>query len=248
MSAEALVHRSTERGIAVLTLDSPHNRNALSAALVTQLDAALRDAGEEPGVRAVLLAHTGSTFCSGADLKASPAEMRDGPGALVALMRRVAALDRPVVAQVNGHVRAGGIGLMAACDIAVVAEGATFAFTEARLGLAPSVISMPVLARTEPRAVARYFVTGEVFGAQEAVRIGLATAAVEALDGILAGLRTGSPQGLAESKKLASAALLDRLAADGPARAQDSARLFGSAEAAEGIRAALAREAPPWAL
>lgn len=245
--APHLVRRDTDRGIAVLTLDSPHNRNALSAALVTQLDRALCAAGEDPAVRAVLLTHTGPAFCSGADLAATPEEMRDGPGALVALMRRIAELDRPVVAQVGGHVRAGGIGLVAACDIAVVAGHATFAFTEARLGLAPSVISIPVLARAEPRAVARYFLTGEVFGAPEAVRIGLASAAADALDAVLAGLRTGSPQGLAESKKLANAALLGMLAEQGAARAADSARLFGSAEAREGIRAAMARKDPPWA-
>jgi enoyl-CoA hydratase/carnithine racemase len=246
VAAEPLVRRHTDRGIAVVTLDSPHNRNALSTALVGQLRATLDEAEGDSAVRAVLLTHTGSTFCSGADLTADNSER--GPLELVALLLRIAALDLPVVAQVNGHARAGGIGLMAVCDIAVAGAGATFAFSESRLGLAPSVISVPVMARADPRAIARYFLTGERFGTEEAVRIGLVTAGAEALDGMLEGLRAASPQGLAASKRLVNEMLLHRLTSDAPDLARESARLFGSAEAAEGIRALLERREPPWAL
>jgi enoyl-CoA hydratase len=241
-----LVRRHTDRGIAVLTLDSPYNRNALSAELVRELTRALEEADLDSAVRAVLLTHTGSTFCSGADLRAD--RIRKGPKQLIGLLRRIAQLRKPVVAQVKGHARAGGIGLIAGCDIAVAGDGATFAFTESRLGLAPSVISVPVRVRADPRAVARYFLTGETFGTAEAVRIGLVSAQEEALDGILAGLRAASPQGLAASKELTTAVLLERLFNDAPLLARQSGRLFASPEAAEGIKAALERRDPPWAL
>ena len=240
-----LVRREHDRGVAVLTLDSPHNRNALSEALIEALTAGLDAAETDPGARAVLLTHTGTTFCAGADLKAGG--ISKGPALLVALMRRIATLRKPVVAQVNGHARAGGLGLLAACDISVAGASATFAFTEARLGLAPSVASIPVLAKADPKAAARYLVTGESFGTAEAVRIGLVTAPDDALDAILGGLRAGSPQGLAASKELTTARFLERLDADASRLSRQSTELFESAEAAEGIRAALERRDPPWA-
>jgi enoyl-CoA hydratase len=246
VTTPSLLHREDDRGIAVLTLDSPHNRNALSVALIRQLTEALDAAAADGAVRAVLLTHTGSTFCSGADLKADgPA---GGPELLVGLMRAIAGLPKPVVAKVAGHARAGGLGLLAACDISVAGSAATFAFSESRLGLAPSVASIPVLDRIDSGAAARYFLTGETFRAAEAVRIGLVTAQDEALDGILAGLRAASPQGLAESKAVARRSLRAALA-DGTAAEliAQSARLFGSPEAAEGIKALLERRDPPWA-
>lgn len=131
-----LIATAWERGIATLTLDSPANRNALSAQLVAELRDALTACAADDTVRAVVLAHTGSTFCAGADLKAPP-----DPEAFVGLMRDIVALPKPVVARVDGHVRAGGLGLLAACDIAVAGEASSFALTESRLGLAPAVIS-----------------------------------------------------------------------------------------------------------
>ncbi|WP_333770915.1 enoyl-CoA hydratase family protein [Streptomyces sp. IBSBF 2435] len=246
MTTAPLVRRATDRAITVLTLDSPHNRNALSAALIAELTDVLDTADADPGVRAVLLTHTGGTFCSGADLKADG--IRRGPGLLVGLIERIATLSKPVVARADGHVRAGGLGLLAACDIAVAGSAATFAFTEVRLGLAASVASIPVLARTDRRAAERYLLTGEPFDTAEAVRIGLVTAWDTALDGILAGLRASSPQGLAASKEITTALLRKRIAAEASARQEQSGRLFESAEAAEGIRAALERRDPPWAL
>ena len=246
MSSAPLVRQHTDRGVAVLTLDSPHNRNALSAELVGQLSDALDEAGRDDGVRAVLIGHEGPAFCSGADLKAG--DIDKGPQAVVDLMRRIVALPRPVVARVDGHARAGGIGLIAACDIAVAGHGATFAFTESRLGLAPSVISLPILARADRRAVARYFLTGERFGPEEAQRIGLVSGTADELHGILAGLRAASPQGLAASKELTTGPLLRALDEAGPVLAAESGRLFASEEAALGIRAALERRDPPWAL
>lgn len=245
MSDAPFVRRDHRRGIALLTLDSPHNRNALSARLVSELREGLDDAVADSGVRAILLTHTGGTFCAGADLK-DPAP--GGPLALAELLRSIVESPKPVVAQVTGHARAGGLGLLAACDISVAGAGASFAFTEARLGLAPAVISLPVLPRTDPRAAARYYLTGEVFDAAEAIRIGLVSATDDALDGILDGLRSASPQGLAESKRLTTAGVLRAFDRDTGALAEQSARLFASPEAAEGMRSFAERRDPSWAL
>lgn len=193
----ALAAPAHDRGITTLTLDSPANRNALSAGLVAELAAALDACAGDDAVRAVVLTHTGNTFCAGADLTA-PSD----PHTLVALMRRIVALPKPVVARVTGHVRAGGLGLLAACDISAAGPEASFALTESRLGLAPAVISMPLLPRTDPRAATRYYLTGERFDATEAARIGLITLAAgpaedvdKALAPVLDGLRKASPRG-----------------------------------------------------
>ncbi|MGG7571974.1 enoyl-CoA hydratase family protein [Streptomyces sirii] len=250
--ATPLVARSHERGITTLTLDSPHNRNALSARLMAELRTALADAAADDATRAVVLTHTGGTFCAGADLtEATSGAATAGPLALVELLRAIVELPRPVVARVTGHVRAGGLGLLGACDIAAAGQDATFAFTEARLGLAPAVISLPLLPRLDARAASRYYLTGEKFGPAEAAGIGLVTLAAEDVDAglapVLEGLRKGSPQGLAESKKLVTAQVLAAFDRDTDALAEQSARLFGSAEAREGMTAFLERRAPAWA-
>ncbi|WP_128375048.1 enoyl-CoA hydratase family protein [Streptomyces cavernae] len=241
-----LVHSEHERGITTLTLDSPANRNALSAPLVTELAEALTGCGKDADVRAVVLTHTGNTFCAGADLRDPP-----HPDALVALLRQIVELPKPVVARVTGHVRAGGLGLLGACDIAVASAEATFAFTEVRIGVAPAVISLPLLARTDPRALARYYLTGEKFDAAEAVRVGLLTEAGDYADATLApvldGLRRSSPQGLAETKRLLTARVLESFDRDAATLTELSARLFASDQAREGMAAFLERRDPPWA-
>ncbi|SFL00384.1 enoyl-CoA hydratase family protein [Streptomyces pini] len=247
-----LVRSSAGRGVTTLTLDSPHNRNALSARLVEELYAHLEAAGRDPDARAVLLAHAGTTFCAGADLgeAGAAAGPTDAPLGLARLLRTVVAFPKPVVARVTGHVRAGGAGLVGACDIAVAGPGATFAFTEARLGLAPAVISLPLLPRLDARAAGRYYLTGERFGAAEAARIGLVTLAAEdadaALEPVLDGLRRASPQGLAESKRLVTAEVLRAFDRDTDSLAELSVRLFASSEAREGMSAFLERRDPRW--
>ena len=240
-----LVHATHDRGITTLTLDSPGNRNALSAALVGDLADALTRCGEDDDVRAVVLTHTGTTFCAGADLRDPP-----HPDALVGQLRRIVELRTPVVARVTGHVRAGGLGLLGACDIAAASTGATFAFTEVRIGVAPAVISLPLLPRTDPRALARYYLTGERFGAAEAVRTGLLTASGtdvdEVLAPVLAGLRRASPQGLAETKRLLTATVLETFDRDAADLTALSARLFASPQAREGMTAFLERRDPVW--
>ncbi|MFL1901358.1 enoyl-CoA hydratase family protein [Streptomyces tauricus] len=242
------VRRSYERGITTLALDAPERRNALSARLVADLADALTDAGKDGDVRAVVLTHTGNTFSAGADLSDPP-----HPDVLVALLRQIVELPKPVVARVTGHVRAGGLGLLGACDIAAASQEATFAFTEVRIGVAPAVISMPLLPRLDPRAVARYYLTGEKFDAAEAARIGLVTlaaAAGEDADDVLApvldGLRRAAPQGLAETKRLLTAKVLDTFDRDAAGLTALSARLFSSAQAREGMTAFLERRDPSW--
>ncbi|MET8581063.1 enoyl-CoA hydratase family protein [Streptomyces collinus] len=241
----ALVGRTRARGVETLSLDSTATRNALSAALVTELDGALTDCGKDPDVRAVVLTHTGTTFCAGADLRDPP-----DPDALVGLLRRIVELPRPVLARITGHVRAGGLGLLAACDMAAAGPEATFAFTEVRIGVAPAVISLPVLPRTDPRALARYYLTGERFTPADAVRLGLLTVTADDVDDALAplldGLRRSCPQALAETKRLLTARVLETFDRDAAELTALSARLFASPQAREGMTAFLERRDAAW--
>ncbi|BCL21212.1 enoyl-CoA hydratase family protein [Streptomyces tuirus] len=240
-----LIARTRTRAVETLSLDAPHNRNALSAALVGELAGALTDAGKDPGVRAIVLTHTGNTFSAGADLKDPPP-----PEALVAVLRQIIELPKPVVARVTGHVRAGGLGLLAACDIAAAATDATFAFTEVRIGVAPAVISLPLLPRTNPRALARHCLTGERFDAAQAQATGLVTTCADdvdtALEPILDGLRKSAPDALAETKRLLTARVLEAFDRDAADLTALSARLFSSPQAREGMTAFLERRDPAW--
>jgi enoyl-CoA hydratase len=245
-----------------LTLNSPHNRNALSTALVRQLHQRLSEAAADPAVRAVVLGHTGSTFCAGADLSEAGDGGRSGapPSAydtaverareMAALMRAIISSPRPVIAAVDGHVRAGGFGLVGACDIVVAGPDSTFALTEARIGVAPAIISLTLLPKMSPRAAARYYITGEKFDAREAAAIGLITMAADdvdaAVDKLIADVGRGSPQGLAASKALTTAEVLARFDRDAERLAEESARLFVSDEAREGMLAFLEKRAPSW--
>ncbi len=245
-----------EAPVAKLTLNSPHNRNALSGGLVSQLHQGLRDAAADPAVRVVVLGHTGGTFCAGADLsQASGGDPHDMAVEraleMAALMRAIVESPRPVIAAINGHVRAGGFGLVGACDIAVAGPASSFALTEARIGVAPAIISLTLLPKMSARAAARYYLTGEKFDAGEAAAIGLITMAVEDVDAAVASLVAdigkGSPQGLAASKALTTAAVLEGFDRDAERLAEESARLFVSDEAHEGMLAFLEKRAPNWA-
>ncbi|MFJ9816739.1 enoyl-CoA hydratase family protein [Streptomyces sp. NPDC101151] len=240
-----LIGRTRARAVETLSLDSTDTRNALSAALLGRLAEALTDCGKDPDVRAVVLTHTGTTFCAGADLRDPP-----DPDAFVGLLRQIVELPKPVVARVTGHVRAGGLGLLAACDLAAASTPATFAFTEVRIGVAPAVISLPVIPRTDPRALARYYLTGERFDPAEAVRLGLLTVTAddvdEALAPVLDGLRRSCPNALAETKQLLTARVLETFDRDAAELTALSARLFSSAQAREGMTAFLERRDAAW--
>ncbi|OAN39514.1 enoyl-CoA hydratase family protein [Mycolicibacterium iranicum] len=252
---QTLVGYEHDGAVARLTLDSPHNRNALSTTLVEQLHDALTRASADMSVRVVVLGHTGGTFCAGADL--GEAAGRDPSELAVArahemtrLLRRILELRLPVIAAIDGHVRAGGLGLVGACDIAVAGNASTFALTEARIGVAPSIISLTLLPKMTARAAGRYFVTGEKFGAAEAADIGLITVATDDVAATVAELTAsiakGSPQGLAASKALTTAATIDDFERRAEKLTRESAELFVSDEAREGMLAFLEKRSPRW--
>jgi enoyl-CoA hydratase len=251
--SDEVVHYAVDRAIATITLDSPANRNALSTQLVTELTAHLATAAAAADVRAVVLTHTGTVFCAGADLKEQASE--GGPEAgtkrMLALLGSIVELPKPVIARLDGAVRAGGLGIVGACDIAIASGAASFAFTEVRLGLAPAIISLTTLGRMTERASSRYFLTGEKFDAKAAADCGLISSATDDLHGALAALadelRGCSPQGLAESKAMTTRAVRQAFAERGDEVQALSARLFASEEAREGMLAFLQKRPPRWA-
>ena len=254
---KTVVHYTVEGPVARLTLDSPDNRNALSTALVNQLRQGLCDASDDSSVRAVVLTHTGGTFCAGADLsKASggdPAEaVAENARQMVSVLRSILEMPKPVIGAIDGHVRAGGMGLVGACDIVVAGRKSTFALTEARIGVAPSIISLTLLPKMSARAAGRYFVTGEKFGADEAAAMGLVTIAADDVDAavsrLTAEIAKGSPQGLAASKALTTASVLDAFDERAEALTRQSAELFVSDEAREGMLSFLEKRPPNWTI
>ena len=245
---DALVHYDAADGVATITLDSPHNRNALSRRLVTELLAALDRAADDDAATVVVLRAEGRVFCSGADLsEASSGGMEEGTRAMVEMQRRIVAHPKPVVTRLHGAVRAGGIGIVAASDVVVAADDATFALTEVKLGLAPAVISLTVLPRLTSRAAQLTCLGGEVFSGAQAAEYGLVTRAVpagaldDAVAEVCASLATGASQGLRETKALLNAPLLARIDALEDEMAALSARLFGSDAAREAMTAFLSR-------
>ena len=246
----------TAGGVCTVTLDSPHNRNALSAALVDELLALLRSAVADDAVRVVVLSHTGPVFCSGVDLSEAAAAVASGAGPTARLGEVLVALwecPKPVVARVGGAARAGGLGLVAAADIAVCSTAATFAFTEVRLGVVPAVISATVLPRLAPRAAAELFLTGDTFTGERAAEIGLVTVAVAEADlddtvqRYVESLVRGGPAALAATKRMLRAAPDGRPVAERLAELTAfSAEHFTSAEGREGLAAFAARRDPAW--
>jgi enoyl-CoA hydratase/methylglutaconyl-CoA hydratase len=246
--SDALVHRADEDRIAVLTLDSPANRNALSRRLVADLADQLAEAGADESLHGVLLRSSHPVFCSGADLKeAASVDMVESARGIIALQRAIVALPVPVVCRLDGPVRAGGLGLVACADVVVCRDDVTVALTEVRLGLAAAVISIPLRARLSPRAASDWFLTGRAVGAQEAREHGLVTqlATEHEMDAVvgrvLDDLRAGARQGLVEAKRLLNAALVDALDERGDEMARLSGLLFHSAVAQERMAAALRR-------
>ena len=191
----------------------------------------------------------GRTFCSGADLsEAANQGMEQAAGVLVDLQRKIVTFPKPVVTRLHGNVRAGGIGIVAASDIAISADDATYAFTEVRLALTPAAISLTVIPRMTSRAAALTFLTGETFDGQAAAAMGLVTTAVPeadldaAVDAVVANLVKGRPQGLRETKGLLARDLVARIDDQGADLAKLSARLFGSDEARQAMIAFLNRK------
>ncbi len=231
-----------------ITLDSPSNRNALSSALVAGLHACFDSIDAQgDGVRVVVLDHDGPAFCSGADLRERSAGVPGAGMAEVArAIERLSAMPYPTIAAVRGPVRAGGVGLMAACDLVVVDAAVTFAFTEVRLGVAPAMISVPVLRRCSWSAVAGPFLTGEPFDAETARRIGLVSHVTDdvtaTVDHLVGGVLAAAPRAVAATK-----ALLRRPGTMAE-MVELSERLFAGPDAADGIAAFLEKRPPSWAV
>jgi len=248
-----LVRYEVSGGVATITLDSPHNRNALSAPMRAQLTAALQRVSADADARVVVLTHTGPVFCAGMDLKetavATPGS--EGVRELPAILQLVAHCPKPVVARLAGPARAGGVGIMAACDLVVAVRAATFAFTEVRIGLIPAVISIPVLARLNPVAARELLLTGEVFDAERAREVGLVNAVTDP-EGLDEGVRSytdallaGGPSALAGTKALLSSGVDDSDARYAELLAL-SARQFDTDEAREGARSFAEKRPPSW--
>jgi enoyl-CoA hydratase/carnithine racemase len=246
---DELVHYAVADAVATITLDSPHNRNALSQQLVTELFERLERAASDDQVKVVLVRQEGKVFCSGADLsEATTVGMAEGARRIVELQRLIATMAEPVVTRIAGAVRAGGIGIVAASDVAISADDATYALTEVKLGLAAAIISLTVHARMSPRAASLTTLGGEVFTGAQAADYGLVTTAVPAdeldaaVDAVCAQLATGAAQGLRESKQILNRDLVKRIDEYGDEMAALSAHLFASDEAREAMTAFLSRK------
>ncbi len=252
---KTLVRVAVSRGIATITLDSPENRNALSMQLVEDLHSAL-DRAEQDDVRVIVLDHMAPAFCAGADLKertaagGNPAASSTGPNRMSLAMSRLRSAKQPTIAAVKGPARAGGIGLMASCDLVVVQPTADFAFTEVRIGVAPAVISVPILRRVGWSAVAGPFLTGERFDAAEARRIGLVTHVSDDVDAtvmsLCEGVLRGGPIAVAATKAMLHRSMSEPFDDALATMSVLSDALFASPEGQEGMRSFLEKRPPNW--
>jgi methylglutaconyl-CoA hydratase len=253
---DELVHLDVTRGVATITLDSPQNRNALSRQLVADLDRHLASALGDDGVRVIVLTGNGPAFCAGADLKERRAETASAdsprPRGLAPILATMWNAPKPIVGRINGPARAGGIGLIAACDIAVAVDTATFAFSEVRIGVIPAMIAVVVIPKIgEPKAL-ELFMTGDTFDAKAAVAYGLLAAAAPEgeLDAVagryVESLLKGGPAALAGCKRLVRdvpAMSMDAAFAEMTAR---SLAFFASEEGREGVAAFAEKRPPRW--
>jgi methylglutaconyl-CoA hydratase len=247
--------------IGIITMNRPERHNAFDDALITELTEALRSMEAEDAVRIVVLSGAGKSFSAGADLNwmkrmagyGYEQNLADASG-LAGMLSALDRLPKPTIARVHGAVFAGGTGLVAACDIAVGTPEAKMCFSEAKLGLSPATISPHVLRAIGERAARRYFLTAEIFDAQEAYRIGMlsmlvpATALDSTLDSLVGHLLAGGPRAHASIKDLIRAVALhpvdDTLVADTARRIAD---IRASPEGKEGIASFLEKRKPAWA-
>jgi methylglutaconyl-CoA hydratase len=246
--------------IALVTLNRPEVHNAFDETLIAELTQALRALGADDAVRAVVLMGAGASFCAGADLKwmekmagFSKAQNLADAKALAAMLSTLNELPKPTVARVHGAAFGGGVGLVACCDIAIGAQDATFALSEAKLGLIPATISPYVIEAVGARAARRYFLSGERFSAAEAFRLGLlhdlaqASELDDRINELLGFLVTAGPRAQAECKALIRAVAHRPIGAavisDTAARI---AKVRASAEAKEGVAAFLGKRRAAW--
>lgn len=247
-------------GVATVWMNRPHKHNAFDENLIDELTRSALALGADDTVRVVVLAGRGNSFSAGADLdwmrRASDygyEQNLSDARALAAMLRAIAEMPKPTVARVHGAALGGGMGLVAACDIAIASSNAVFATSEVRFGLIPATIGPYVLRAIGARQAGRYFQTAERIDAATAMHIGLVHEAVvgDQLDAklaeLLVALRSGGPEAQAASKRLigsvSNASLDDALIAD---TADRIARVRAGDEAKEGIAAFLAKRPPAW--
>lgn len=250
----------TVNGVATLRMNRPELHNALDDAQILALTDALERIGADRGIRVMVLSGAGRNFSAGADLdwmrrmaENTRTENLAGAERLARMLRTLHGLPKPTVARVHGAAIGGGVGLVAACDIAIAADDAVFALSEVRLGLIPAVISPYVIGAIGARQAGRYFLTAERFGAAEAERIGLlhriapAAELDGAVDAITDALRTGGPGALAAAKRLVSDVagrpIDDALVAETARRIAD---IRATDEGREGVAAFLDKRKPRW--
>ncbi len=253
-----LVHLEVARGLATITLDSPDNRNALSRRLMLDLHGHLHAALADRSVRVIVVTGTGPVFCSGADLKEQRVANEAGEGSTLnaasmpEMLNSIWESPKPVVARINGHARAGGIGIIGACDLAVAVDHATFAFSEVRIGVAPAIISVVAVPKIGITKAMELFLTGETFDAPAAVTMGLLNAAPPAaeLDAVVnryvSALLKGGPNALAACKRLVRDVPGQPVSEMLRVMASRSADLFASDEAREGMMAFAEKRPPRW--
>jgi len=261
MPAFQAIEVAERNGVALVTLNRPDRHNAFDETMISELTQALATIADTPRLRAVVLLGAGESFCAGADLawmeRMAGFSYEENVGdarALARLLQALASLPKPTIARVHGPAYGGGVGLVACCDIAVAAMEATFALSEAKLGLIPATIGPYVIEAIGARAARRYFLTAERFDAAEAYRIGLVhdiVPSLEALDErvneLLGHLMVAGPHAQAACKALTRAVahrpIDERVVAD---TAERIATVRASDEAREGIAAFLGRRAPAW--
>jgi len=228
-----------------ITIDKPERRNAFDAELIRELTEAFTDVSD---ARAVVLTGEGESFCAGADIEwqrsAIDLSYEENVEDALRLYRMLAAVDgcpAPVVAWIQGYCLGGGCGLAACVDIAVAADDAVFGFSEVKLGIVPAVISPFVLAKIGTGAARRYFLTGERFGPEVALRIGLVSEIGQDLEAVVGELLTSGPDAVREAKRLVRPE-----PSDGRALAELAARMRTGEEGQDGLRAFLERRKPGW--
>lgn len=249
-----------------IVLDSPTNRNAISTDLIAGIRDGLKRASDDANIRAVVLTHTGNTFCAGADLSVkardsagqsagptlSPLEAQQESGRqMVALLDEMLSCRIPIVGLIKGHVRAGGMGLVAACDIAVSTPSASYGLSEVRIGVVAAIVSAVIRERIGDRTASDWFLTGRKVSASEAAAAGFVTAVSEdaqmTIDELLAHLWKGAPTAVRRTKLMLNRQIRNRLGSEADELLALSAEFFLSEEAAAGMKAFRDKQSPPWA-
>jgi methylglutaconyl-CoA hydratase len=262
-SPQAPVLYEVRNHVGWITLNAPHNHNALSQALCTALDAAVTQALADDDARAIVLTGVGKTFCAGADPKSGGGgAASEGPASasiskqrapFVNSIERLWNAPKPVVGRIQGNAFGGGLGLMAACDIGIAVDSGRYAFTEVRLGLMPAIISVFVLRKMSLAEASPYFLTGERFTAEQAKALHLVHEVVleaeldQAVERVLDSLRQCGPQALQECKRLLRRIPAESLEAGLDFAEKKIGEMFRSPEGREGMAAFAAKRKPSWA-